>query len=102
LEVIGPKRNLQPKEILRMTRDEFLLELDEILGLPVGTLQGHEKLVDLQVWDSICLINLAVLAETNNNVRLNPDQLLSCFTVDDLLRLAQVEGCPSVPPNSSK
>lgn len=80
-----------------MTRDEFLLEMDEILGLPAGTLRGHEKLEDLATWDSTALVNLIVLAETNNNVSISPDQVVSCSTVADLLRLAQVEGSSPVP-----
>ncbi|MGA2983123.1 MAG: acyl carrier protein [Terriglobia bacterium] len=85
-----------------MTRDKFLLEMDEILGLTPGTLQGTEKLEDLETWDSTALINLIVLAETNNNVHITPDQVVTCFTVADLLRLAQVEGGLSVPQDSSK
>ena len=80
-----------------MTREKFLLEMDEILGLPVGTLRGHEKLEELETWDSTALINLIVLAETNNNVHISPDQVVNCYTVADLLRLAQVEGSPAVP-----
>ncbi len=83
-----------------MTRDKFLLEMDEILGLPAGTLRGDENLEDLETWDSTSLINLIVLAETNNNVRISPDQVVTCSTVADLLRLAQVEGSPSVPQGS--
>jgi len=85
-----------------MTRDKFLLEMDEILGLPAGTLRGHEKLEELEAWDSTALINLIILAESNNNVSITPDQVVSCFTVGDLLRLAQVEGSPSVPQDSSR
>jgi acyl carrier protein len=85
-----------------MTHDKFLLEMDEILGLPAGTLQGNEKLEELETWDSTALINLIVLAETNNNVNITPDQVVSCFTVADLLRLAQVDGPPPVPQDSSK
>ena len=77
--------------IFQMTRDKFLLEMDEILGLPAGTLRGHEKLEDLATWDSTALVNLIVLAETNNNVSISPDQVVSCSTVADLLRLARVE-----------
>ena len=84
-----------------MTREKFLLEMDEVLGLPAGTLQGHEKLEELEAWDSVALISLIVLAESNNNVRITPDQVVSCFTVADLLRLAQVEGNPSVHQDSS-
>jgi acyl carrier protein len=75
-----------------MNRQEFLKQLDEILGLKPGTLRGDEKLEDLKNWDSTALISLIVVAEANNNVPIAPDQVVGCSTVADLLRLAQVEG----------
>jgi acyl carrier protein len=76
-----------------MTRKEFLLEMDEFLGLPPGTLKGDEKLQELKNWDSTALISLIVLAESNN-VQISPEQVVDCSSVTDLLRLAQVEGNP--------
>jgi len=84
-----------------MTREKFLLEMDEILGLPAGTLNGQEKLDELETWDSIALINLIVLAETQNNASITPDQVVTCSTVADLLRLAGVDDNPSVSEASS-
>ena len=78
-----------------MTRTEFLLEMDEILDLPAGTLRGHEKLEDLQNWDSTSLITFIALAETNNGVSVSPGQIVTCSTVADLLRLAQAESVSS-------
>jgi hypothetical protein len=78
-----------------MTREEFLLQMDEILGLPPGTLRGHEKLEDLENWDSTTLISLILLADANNSVPITPDQVVGCSTVADLLRLAQVAGTSS-------
>jgi acyl carrier protein len=75
-----------------MTREEFLLEMDEILGLRAGTLRGDEKLDELQNWDSTSLITLIVLAETANDAQISPDQVVGCSTVADLLRLAGVSG----------
>jgi len=74
-----------------MTREEFLLQMDEILGLQPGTLQGHEKLEDLENWDSTTLISLVLLADANNSVPITPDQVVGCSTVADLLRLARLE-----------
>ncbi len=74
-----------------MTRNEFLLEMDEILGLPTGALRGHEKLEELENWDSMSLVTLISLAETNNGVNMSLQQIVGCSTVADLLRLAQVE-----------
>ena len=78
-----------------ITRGEFLLQMDEVLGLQAGTLRGGERLEDLKNWDSTALISLIVLAEANNSVSIAPDQVVGCSTVADLLRLAQVEGCSS-------
>jgi acyl carrier protein len=78
-----------------MTREEFLLEMDEILGLRAGTLRGNEKLEELERWDSTALISLIVLAESNNSAQISPDQVVGCSTVADLLRLAQVDGSSS-------
>jgi len=74
-----------------MTRSEFLLEMDDILGLAPGSLQGNEKLDELQNWDSTSLISLISLAETNNGVNLSLQGVVDCSTVGDLLRLAQVD-----------
>ncbi len=74
-----------------MTRDKFLREMDEILGLPTGALRGREKLEELASWDSVALINLIVLVETQTDASITPDQVVTCSTVADLLRLAGVE-----------
>lgn len=73
-----------------MTREEFLGEMDEILGLRAGTLRGDEKLDEIRNWDSLALVQLVVLAETANNTLISPDQVVGCSTVADLLRLAKV------------
>jgi len=74
-----------------MTHDEFLLEMDQILDLPAGTLRGHEKLEDLENWDSTSLITFVALAEADRGVHISPSQIVTCSTVADLLRLAQEE-----------
>jgi len=79
----------------KMTREQFLLQMDEILGLHAKTLRGDEELGELENWDSTALISLIVLAETNNGAQISPDQVVSCTTVADLLRLAQVEDSSS-------
>ena len=74
-----------------MTRSEFLLELDQLLELAPATLQGPEKLEELEQWNSMAMIGFIALADTNNGVRVSPRQIVNCATIDDLLRLAQVE-----------
>lgn len=74
-----------------MKRAEFLLAMDEILGLRQGTLVGNEKLEDLENWDSTALISLIALAEATNSVCILPEEVVDCSTVADLLRLARVD-----------
>ena len=74
-----------------MTRNEFLLQMDEMLDLPAGTLRGNEKLEELRNWDSTSLITFIAMAETNKGVNISPGQIITCSTVADLLQLAQVE-----------
>jgi acyl carrier protein len=75
-----------------MTHNEFLQEIEEILGLNPGTLKGHEKLEDLENWDSTALVSLIAVAESRSNREITLDQVVSCSTVADLLRLVRVEG----------
>ena len=74
-----------------LNRNEFLLQMDEILDLPAGTLRGDEKLEELTNWDSTSLITFIAMAESNNGVSISPGEIVTCSTVADLLQLAQVE-----------
>ena len=74
-----------------MTRSEFLLQIDDILGLLPGTLRGDEKLEDLENWDSTSLITFIALADSNAGVAVSPAQVVNCSTVADLLRVARVD-----------
>ncbi len=71
-----------------MTREEFLLEMDELLGLRPGALRGDEKLEELDNWDSTSLIGLIALADSATNTEITPDQVIGCTTIADLLRLS--------------
>ena len=74
-----------------MTKQEFLLEMDNILDLPASTLRGNEQLEELKNWDSTALVALIVLAENASSVQISPAQIVNCSTVADILRIAGVE-----------
>ena len=78
-----------------MTKAEFLLQLDEILGLRAGTIQGFEKLDELENWDSLALISFVAVAQSHSGVNISPQQIVNCSTVADLLQLAGVGVTPS-------
>jgi len=73
-----------------MNHDEFLMQMDDILGLPSGTIKGHEKLEDLENWDSTALVSFIALADTARGVDIPLEQIVNCSTVADLVRLAEV------------
>jgi len=75
-----------------MSREEFLIHLDEVLDLPAGSLSGPEKLAELGQWDSTAMIGFIALADDHNGSRPSPRRIADCVTVEDLLRLAQVPG----------
>jgi acyl carrier protein len=83
-----------------MTREEFLLEMDEILGLRAGTLLGNERMEDLPNWDSTALIQLIVLAEEASGKPISTAQVVSCSTVADVLRLAGMDDNSSSQRNA--
>jgi acyl carrier protein len=74
-----------------MTREEFLAELDGLVDLEPGTLQGPEKLEDLDQWTSMAVVGFIALADTYNGTKVRPTQIGKCLTVNDLLALAKVE-----------
>jgi acyl carrier protein len=77
--------------VANMTREEFLRELDDILELASGTLNGAEKLEELEQWNSMAMISFIALAD-NNGTTVSPRLIAKCATINDLLELAQVNG----------
>lgn len=74
-----------------MTREEFLVNLDELVELEPGTLKGPEKLEDLGEWTSLSIVGFIALADTHNGARLELTQVAKCLTVEDLLKVAKVD-----------
>ena len=74
-----------------MTRKQFLQSMDKLVELPRGTLQGAEKLNELEQWNSMAMIGFIALVDSNNRTSLSPPQILACQTVSDLLQLARVD-----------
>jgi acyl carrier protein len=74
-----------------MTYKEFLREMDDILGLPAGTIRGDEKLEELENWDSTALVSFLVLAESAGGASPSLGQVANCATVADLVHLSRIE-----------
>ena len=70
-----------------MTRDEFLRALEEALMIDPGTMQNGMALVDIPEWDSLAVVELQGIADEALQTELQPEQIGTCETVDDLVAL---------------
>ena len=70
-----------------MNPTDFYLKLDEMLELAPGTLKGGEALESLEGWDSVAVISLIALADSEYGVTLPPKEIAECRSVNDLLDL---------------
>lgn len=61
-----------------MAREEFLRELDDILELAQGTLNGVGKLEELEHWNSMAMVSFIALAG-NNGTTVSP-RLIANYT----------------------
>ena len=71
-----------------MNRTEYLRQLDELLELEPGTLQGDETLEDLDGWGSLAVLGYMAVVNENYGFIVSPTQINSCLKVSDLLDLA--------------
>ena len=71
-----------------MTRAEFLVELEDLINLPTGTLKGPETLKNLPGWDSLAFVSFLALMDEKLQMSVAVDRLGACQTVNDLVALA--------------
>jgi acyl carrier protein len=74
-----------------MTKEAFLLAMDELLELQPGTLTGAENLDDLENWTSMSMLQYIALVDSEKGVQLSPRLIKDSTTIADLLRLAKIE-----------
>lgn len=74
-----------------MTREDFLLLMDELLELDPGTLKGLEPLDGLESWDSLSIVSFMGLAKARCGTTLSAKGIASCRTVDDLFALVSAQ-----------
>ena len=72
-----------------MTREEFLLLIDELLELDPGSLKGPEKLAELENWDSLSIVSFMGLARARLDRTVSAKEIAACECVGDLYTLAR-------------
>ena len=70
-----------------MTKAEFYAELESLLEMERGSIQGTDLLADLPRWDSLAVLAFIALADSKLHQLVSPAPLVACKTVDDLVNL---------------
>ncbi len=83
---------------LRNALPEFYQKLEKMLNVAPGEVRGDQLLTQLKSWDSLTILEFMMLASSEYNSDMQPEDIAACSTVDDLQRatldrsLAQPEG----------
>jgi acyl carrier protein len=72
-----------------VTKKEFHLQLDELLELDPGTIQGNEDLAALPRWDSLAVMGLIAVLDRNFGIRASGERITSCRNIADLVALTE-------------
>ena len=70
-----------------MTRKQFLHELEQIIEMDQGSIQGDEPLKDLTGWDSMAVVRFIAMADEQMRALVSASQLAACKSVPDLMAL---------------
>jgi acyl carrier protein len=70
-----------------MTKVEFYSELEEILEIKPGTIQGKETLREMHGWDSMAVLSIIAMVDEKLGEVVSPSALAECKTVLDLANL---------------
>lgn len=70
-----------------MNKKEFIAEIEKIVELEVGELNGDDALADLEDWDSLAVMGFIAMVDTNFGVTIEALKIRECTTVDDLVGL---------------
>jgi acyl carrier protein len=69
----------------RMTIDEFLNELAEVLMVEPGTLTPETELASLETWDSVSYLSTIVMVDDKLGVALPSEVLNEAKTIGDIM-----------------
>jgi acyl carrier protein len=70
-----------------MQKTAVLQEIETIIEADAGTLDGSEKLADLEGWDSLAILSFLALADSSFQRQIPPERVSRAQTVDDLVGL---------------
>ena len=74
-----------------MTFSEFLIQLDDVIEAPHGTIKKTGRLADIPAWDSLAVLSFIAMVDSKFGKQLSGKDIAACETVADLAKLAGVE-----------
>jgi len=70
-----------------MKRSEIIPELENVLGLEVGTINEDANIVDVPQWDSMAILSFIAFVEDQFDLVLEGDQIAEVKTFKELFDL---------------
>jgi acyl carrier protein len=67
--------------------NQFYRKMEGLLNAQAGSVKGDQELRTLKNWDSLTILEFMVLADNDFKSDVQPADITSCRTVDDLARL---------------
>ncbi len=71
-----------------MTKEQFLEEFSNCLGVEPGEVSEHTELATLDAWDSVAYLATMVMIDDKLGVAITPDTLVGAKTVRDIMSAA--------------
>jgi len=79
-------------------QEKFLRALEQLLEVPTASLHPETEIKNIDSWDSLRLVELVGLLDTDYGITVDYDALAECKTVGDLIALKEracAENAPS-------
>ncbi len=75
-----------------LIKDTFYRKMEGLLNMAHGSVQGNQELSTFKNWDSLTILEFIVLADNDYKSDVQPGDIATCKTVDDLAELTFKSG----------
>jgi acyl carrier protein len=74
---------------MAMTLEEFSAQFADAIEIPHGDVSGTTEFKQLDIWDSLCVLTIFAMIDTNFNVTVGGNDLEKAVSVADLFELVR-------------
>jgi len=86
IRLLIPIRNGDGK--IKMTRSEFISEIENLLEIDTGSLTGETLLHNIERWDSLAVVGFIAMVDENLGFTPSPKKITGSETIEDLVKIA--------------